>query len=307
MKRLLLLSFILLGALGSAAQEWAPVGASWYYTEQFFYPIPIEIDYIKIESVKDTLIAGIPCRKLVKRHNPACCDRPLTEYMYSENNKVYFYDSAFSTFQVLYDFGAETGESWSFLIKDYMDPTDTDTMNVVVDSTEIVLINGFPLKRMYVTYHFFNETDPSYTYNSTITERLGDESYMFNYFPEWAFGCDGNFAQGLRCYEDSVIGHYESGIVDSCTYVKLWTGVRETGLSKVRIYPNPAQDKITVQFNEKIPPEFIYDLYTSRGVRCKTGMALPEEPITVSGLAKGLYLVRIWYEDHYTWTRFIIE
>lgn len=179
-------------------------------------------DYIKFESVKDTMVLGKNCRKITKRHKLVCNDRPLNEYMYSENDTVYFYDPNFNDFQVLYDFSANQFDSWTILVKD--DPLrNVDTLTIIVDSTDVVSINGFDLKQLYVTYRFiydFQNTGDIDTihYQSSIIERIGDLQYMFNYAPAWSFTCDGNYTNGLRCYEDPVIGLYETGLAESCDY-----------------------------------------------------------------------------------------
>jgi hypothetical protein len=286
----LIFIFVLISMTG-IAHEWAPVGATWHYTERFSFWSPKEIDYIKIESVKDTLIEGITCKKLTKRHNIGCTDRPDVEFMYSQDDKVYFYDSGFNTFQILYDFGANTGDSWIIRVKDYLDPDDTDSLVVTVDSTDFKVINGVELKRLFVTYLFLNETNPNYSYNATIIESVGDLWYMFNYYPEWAFGCDANFSQGLRCYEDPVIGLYETGIADSCTYVQFWTGIEEGSKSPVEIFPNPTSEFIAVKGGPGICSR--YRILNITGKEILSGTVVNNQ-IGVQNLAKGLYIIELY-------------
>lgn len=200
------------------------MGTSWYYTEKFTFGNEDNEDYIKFESVKDTMYAGKNCRKIIKRHEVICNDRPWIEYMYEENGKVYFYDPNFYGFQVLYDFNTNQNDTWTIFIEDYGD--DIDTLLVVVDSTKIVAINGVDLKKLYVTYNFIHESFMNETeqdtmiYQSVIIERIGDLTYMFNYVPEWSAVCDANYSDGLRCYEDSIVGLFETGLADSCDYRK---------------------------------------------------------------------------------------
>jgi len=271
----------------SIAQEWAPIGAKWHYTERFFGWNPIEIDYIKIESVKDTIVAGKSCKKLTKRHNIGCTDRPDIEYMYSENDQVFFYDTSFNAFQVLYDFGADQGDSWIILVKD-MQPDDIDTLIVKVDSTNQIIINGISLKQFFVTYDFRNETIPNYTYNSTIIESIGDLWYMFNYYPEWAFGCDANFSEGLRCYEDSIIGLYETGIADSCEYIKLWTVSESIDHSPITLYPIPADDVLLVKGELCNPMHYKIVDINGKVVQADE---LKNNKIPVQRFSPGLYII----------------
>jgi hypothetical protein len=291
MKTIKLIFIFVLFSLTGIAQEWAPTGATWHYTERFSFWSPIEIDYIKIESVKDTVVEGITCKKLTKRHNIGCTDRPDVEFMYSQDDKVYFYDPGFGTFQILYDFGANPGDSWVIRIKDYFHPDDTDSLVVMVDSTDFININGVELKRLSVTYLFLNETNPNYTYNSVIIESIGDLWYMFNYYPEWAFGCDANFSQGLRCYEDSVIGLYETGIADSCTYVQFWTGMEEDSKPPIDLYPNPATECVTFKGGPGIYS--LYRILDITGKKILSG-AVVNNQIGVQNLEKGLYIIELY-------------
>ena len=81
MKKLILLWTIVF-SFGGYSQEWAPIGATWHYSEKFIFWNPIDEDYIKYESVKDTLINGINCKKIIKRHDVWCNVRPEIELMY---------------------------------------------------------------------------------------------------------------------------------------------------------------------------------------------------------------------------------
>lgn len=288
MKTTTLIFALCLVTLAAKSQEWAPVGAAWHYTLEIFMPTVIEEDYIKMESVKDTLYQGKLCRKITKRYDVTCSDRPLTEYMYSENGKVWFWDPSFNTFQVLYDFGAGPGQSWAILIAD-VNLSDTDTLILTVDSTDTVEINGVSLKRLFVTYDFRNELIIPYTYTGEILESVGDLYYMFNFAYQWAFGCDGNFSGGLRCYEDSVVGLYETGLADSCTYVLTLTAFGpEAEKAIVKIRPNPADEAITVETGSAEPLHYmISDPYGRIFQRGTTAGSC----IVTSGLRQGIYVI----------------
>lgn len=277
--------------LTTTSQGWAPIGARWHYTENFSFWNPIVEDYIKIESVKDTVVAGKVCRKLTKRHNIGCSDRPDIEFMYSENNQVFFFDTNFSSFQILYDFGAIQGDSWAILVKDLDPPEDVDTLIVSVDSTNQTIINGISLKQLFVTYKLKGETNPYVKHNSTIIESIGDLWYMFNYYPEWALGCDMNFSEGLRCYEDSLIGLFETGIADSCEYIKLLDGNEDIESPPITIYPVPANEVLLVKIEKRIPIQFkIYD-FTGKVVLTRI---LKDNRIPVYELKPGIYIIELF-------------
>jgi hypothetical protein len=289
MKKVVFICILSFFAVSGMTQEWAPVGATWYYTESFFGP---GIDFTRLESVKDTLVAGISCRKITKYHNPDCTDRPTVEFMYESNHRIYFYDKLFSTFQTLYDFSPVPGNSWYIKLKNYSNPPDTDTVFVTVDSIRPVNINGTMLNKFFVTYDFHNEMVPYFTYTGILIERIGDLYYMFNFSPSFGFVCDGSRSDGLRCYDDNVIGHYETGIADSCTYVSVGIPAHNGATTPfVRIYPNPVQDYLKIK-SENCRPVF-YTIRDMPGKTIRTGSFI-NNTLSVSGLLPGIYLLDLY-------------
>lgn len=298
MKKFLLISISFLLTLHSLTQDWAPIGANWHYSEEFSFWNEYDEDYIKFESVKDTLIEGKSCRKITKRHQIVCNDRPNIEYMYSENGKVYFFDPNFNTFQMLYDFDAEQFDSWMILIDDIL-LRNADTLNIIVDSIDIIDVNGTELKQFYVTYQFiydyFNEGNiDTLLYSSRIIENIGDVFYMFNYTPAWAMTCDGNFSKGLRCYEDTILGLYETGLADSCDYRHYYTDdIEETIKTNklVKLFPNPTTGLINIQTigsDLTINSLIITNLFgASESVNYNHGQ------LNLNHLPNGIYFIRI--------------
>ncbi|HNY03769.1 MAG TPA: hypothetical protein PKG48_14330, partial [Bacteroidales bacterium] len=279
----------------ASSQEWAPAGAKWHYTEYFFGPSNILEGFMTIEAAGDTVIAGHLCRKLIKTDPPGCMDRPAVEFTYAENDKVYFYDHGFATFQVLYDFGANAGDSWTILVKDMFPPDDVDTLIVRVDSATQTTINGVSLRKLYVFYHFHNELNPGYLYPGVIIQSVGDLQYMFNWYPQWAFGCDANFSGGLRCYQDPAIGLYETGLADSCEYVKYWAGLGHRETDHIRVGPNPADDHLIVTRDSRIP--LVYRISDRTGA-CLLSAPLTGDRIPVGQLLPGLYVIEFYSPDH---------
>ena len=286
MKRLFLLLLILSISNFSFSQNWAPVGAKWHYKEGFAnYG---DVDFIRFESVKDTLFMGKNCRKILKRHQVGCLQRPNIEYMYSEDNKVFFYDEYFSQFQLLYDFSAEVNDSWEIKIPD-MD-SDVDTLVITVDEIDNIILNGYSLKRQFVTIDFLNEQIPS-SYNSTIIESIGDISYMFNFMNEFMMVCDDNFSDGINCYEDNLLGINHFNNNTDCEF-------QSVGLSELqnddtlRIYPNPVNNTIVLINSDKYIYYKIYDL---------AGKLLKEDSfsknINIEDISKGIYILEVVATD----------
>jgi type IX secretion system substrate protein/VCBS repeat protein len=275
--------------------NFAPVGAEWYYTEKFAFSG--DVNYIKFTSEKDTIINGIACKKIVKRHQLDCLGRPAVEFMYSSFDTVYFYDSNLENFQILYVFDAESNDSWQFTYLD--EDSDTDTIQITVDSVSITTINEIDLRTLHVTYNKIDEDAPD-SYTSTIIEGIGDVFYMFNYYPFSALACDANWTEGLRCFEDSVIGHYETGIADSCDLEYIWIGVDQiSSKEEVIIFPNPANDIVHISgisdFN-----------CTISDISGKVLISSNEKSIDISALKPGIYFLRI-HSDKNSYSKKIIK
>ena len=200
------------------AQEWAPIGAKWHFNYT-------GTSYSVFESTGDTIILGKTCRKIEKSKDYHYWgNRPLMEFTFYSNDSVYFYDQNFPGFYLLYDFNASPGDSWYYQFPGESHTGDIDSIKVIVDSVDMVTINSYSLKRLYIHYDTvnFEWTDDCFLLcdkQSSIIQYLGDTLNMFNTFTMDEVELDAEFPGVLRCYDDPIIGHYETGIVDSCTWV----------------------------------------------------------------------------------------
>lgn len=290
MKKIFFIFLTTFLAFNISGQDFAPIGAEWHYNELFVFSG--DVDYIKLTSEKDTLINGEICRKITKRHRLACKDRPDLEFLFSRNDTVFFLDTIFNEFQILYDFNAQVSDSWIIKVKNTEQVVDT--MIITVDSVSIVQINEFDLKALHVTYDNYDEDYPI-EYTSTIIEKIGDVLYMFNWYPA-DLVCDMNYTNGLRCYQDSVIGLYSTGMVDSCDYTLLGTGIDENVRDNlIKIYPNPAKHyvDIEVDYNSILEAELL-DL---NGRIIVTKQFTSSLKLDLFNLKSGVYLLIIRDKD----------
>ncbi len=299
MKNVLLLFF--LSTLSCTyAQYWATTGATWHFERIYYMPMTVETGFVKIESVGDTLIDGITCQKLLVQDPMFCHGRPEMEFTYYSNDTVYYYDTTYSNFHVLYDFGAEQGDSWETVVT--MFGAEHDTITTTVDSTDIVAINGQNLKRLYVTYSVDFSFQSDFQYSSVIIERIGDLQYMFNIMPGFYYSCDESYSGGLRCYEDGILGSYETGIAPSCEH-EAYVGLDENNQSQVNIFPNPSTDDIHI--TGVINNNLKVTLTNSEGriVLISKGT----DVIDVSNLESGIYFLTIQAVDELTQRKIMVS
>ncbi len=284
------IQLILLCNISSQAQTWAPEGAKWHYNETHaFAP---DTGFIFYESVSDTVINNQPCQKIEKNHGLYYMLRDSQEeFMFSRNDTVFVYDAFLDDFQILYDFNAESNDTWYRLIPNYDE--DNDTAYVHIDSVKTVEINGVPVKRLFASFSMIYHHDyiNDITYNGIITECIGYEKYMFYSTPITFFTYDHNFSSGLRCYEDEFLGFYETGIAESCTYTSSGTST-DPLLSKelsLRIYPNPVSDRIWI--DREVATPLNYAIISMKGIILKQGVLNENHIIDMKNISKGIYIL----------------
>src|SRR3972149_8974779 len=115
-KKILSLLIFIISFNGYGQYEWAPIGATWYYS--------FETGYTKMESVQDVVIQGINYRQLKREqvYSEYGIYGPTNKidtfslgnlYTYLSNDTVYIYDIHGNGQPVfLYDFGAKKGDIW---------------------------------------------------------------------------------------------------------------------------------------------------------------------------------------------------
>ena len=193
-----------------SAQDFAPIGATWWYGKAgVFHPF---VGYIKIESVKDTLINNQMCRKLDKEGDINCLYRPFDEFVYSKNDSVFFYDFELDTFQLMYDFNASIGDEWTMVFPFW---GGIDTVVAEVLNIDEYIINGMNLNSLKIRYtNFCADQSNTYVFDETAIEGVGSLTYLFTQFwpinnnPIDCWICDGDIPTGIRCLSHPDIGEF---------------------------------------------------------------------------------------------------
>lgn len=137
-------------------------------------------------------------------------------------------------------------------------------------------------------------------HSSTIIERIGDTKYMFNYATDVLLVCDFNWSSGLRCYDDTILGLFETGIVDLCTYVELYNDIFENQLSSFQLAPNPTTDFIEIQMENGI-----LDLVHLLDAQGRLLLKTKGQTIDLAGYQSGVYFIRVLQDGNWTSRRFV--
>ena len=298
--KFILLFPLMLSAICLKAQdEFAPIGAEWHYNYNNFS----NTGYILIESVSDTIIDSISCRKLVKSINVYDhLDKKIKkgvfgkEYVTQINDSVMIY--RYGKLRKLYDLSAEIGDTIIFpgeYAADFGmvdDPSLTYGYALVVDKG-FVEIEGDSLKYIDIlqenspwTFSCYVNYNNDYYKCVRICERIGNISgYLL---PENNLLADNEEGGALRCYSDDEVSI--SFDDKGCNYV--YDNIDEMLVSdKITIYPNPTKSILNIEFAEENNYIEIYDNIGKKICSLQTNDKSVN--INMSEYPSGLYLVVI--------------
>ncbi|MBR5061273.1 MAG: leucine-rich repeat domain-containing protein, partial [Prevotella sp.] len=185
-----------------APASFAPQGAEWYF--DVFNPWGMQHEYAKFSVEGDTVIQGHHCSIITQNFVETGPGHEYGEFVYEEDNKVYWFNPTTNAFTTLYDFDAEAGDSWYYEV-------DTCSHLVTVDSVGSVTWDGRTYRTQWVR---FNE--PLLTYRGKIIEGIGYEKGLFPSI--WT--CNGEVVydaseiEYLRCYIEDGEMFYHEGSYD---------------------------------------------------------------------------------------------
>lgn len=241
---LLFIIGLLLSTSQMYAQHWGENNPQWHYEQVMSIPNYYN-GYHKISVIGDTILNGETARIFFHEyHNSPDTAIIYYHFMKSSDQKVYSYISELEEFKLLYDFNAVTGDTFKIWAQDPFGDF-TDSMDITIDSTSTILVNGVSLKVQY-----FRPTNywGAYEFEGRIIEGIGWDGFMF---PQFSI-VDPPFGGDIRCFEDNLIGLYQFNLND-CDYI----GIRENPEISYSIYPNPVSSVLHIKSDE-IPDTRVY-------------------------------------------------
>ncbi|HYX09339.1 MAG TPA: hypothetical protein VE912_21580, partial [Bacteroidales bacterium] len=221
MKKSILIFATLICGTAFAQKEFAPFGATWYYSKVENFAG--EEGYIKIISERDTVINNKQSKILSQIYYSSNGDRSVLNnfYIHQAGDTVYYWID--DSFQILYNFSLKKGDTMMIYSKDILCPDNESHLGEIkVDSVVNILINGIELKKFYTS-----PTEGSvYKYSGPFIEVIGgiDGIYPVD------TGCSADAFPDigkLRCYYDSSLGHFNVPDRVSCDSL-LTTSIIET-------------------------------------------------------------------------------
>lgn len=280
--------------INAQAKPFAEKGAHWWYMW-----IPLGGFVNQFECTKDTTIMGKNCSSI---NATGFYHYSGTVFMYEDSEKVYYFDSIFKNFIEVADFSQKKGDSIYF-------KRQKQEVTLTVDSTGIKVINGINVRMIGYGVKVHDSTNKYIDQNSAIfLEGIGSNDWLLPFEINIR---DSNIhidlaLQGLRCFQDSLLGHYRR--VDVSRWQNCDTSfgsivpTNELRPADLTIFPMPGRDYIHLKFTG-LAGETNLAITDAQGrVVMRKNMRIDEEPrIDINSFAPGIYFVVINDENlHYS-------
>ena len=283
---------------------WSPVGAKFHYTYWYDDFMSIKTEIMEVEVVGDTVIQGKSCRIFQQNSgiigwNWGCGGN---QYLYEESGRVYFFDDANQSFQLLYDFTKEAGEFWEVPLCENL-CYSFQNLTVRVDSVSFTELNGTMIKTQHVS--FLDGSGIPFG-NDRVYGGLCSATQMF-FVREKCTTADIGFLN-LRCFDSPVDGLFNF-VGEDCDVINSVTQGFGRNFGFI-ISPNPASDFVRFQFPDILRGKKFNCIIFSLDGRTKKMLGSfsseNDQPQYIGDLRPGDYLIQVRFEDGMNATKKIV-
>ncbi len=206
------------------------------------------------------------------------------EYIYEEDNAVYWWNKDLQEFSTLYDYNAEEGSEWEIKV-------GMETLTMHVDAVEQYYYEGRLFKMLQVS-------DSDDIFSGIIVCGIG---HLTSFFPERLMTNGKNYrVEGMRCYwrEGELVFKYGERDCDE-VYQEYHNGIEEddpsTGSGTLTVYPNPTHGVLFVETRRATSLQAeTYRITNLMGQTLMTGTITNDvQWIDVSNLPEGMYFITV--------------
>jgi hypothetical protein len=256
------------------------LGSEWYYEIVDEYG---NITYQHLEYAADTTVNHKDVQIIIRTntlYDKGEHQEVTREYLYTEDEVVYWWNKDLQEFTVLYDLGAEEGDEWEIKV-------GTQSLVMHVDAVNQYYYDGQLFRMLQVS-------DAEDFFSGTIVCGVG---HLSSFFPERLMTSGKGYrVQGLRCY-----WNYGNLLFtlnrDNCDaiYAELHNGLDDPEEMLFALYPNPTHSVLFVETvcTPSLPSQ-TYRITNMMGQTLMTGQITAEiQQIDVSNLPQGIYFIGV--------------
>ena len=281
MKKEILFSFafVILFPILIFAQNFGAVGTTWYYGGNIGAP-PINSGYVKVESVKDTMVDGFLSQILLSEdyNYLGAYTNTYRDIIRSSNDSVFFYSPVRNEFVLIYKFDLSVGDTFE-LDNPYFD--FIPKYRLVVDSITTVSYNGENFRK----FHSHDLDSLNLSGREVYTEKFGREDWLF---PFLGVSIPEHYGP-IRCFSNQDISiNFQSY---PCDFSPM-NAIDDLRTEKAAtIFPNPVVEKLYIKTD--FPTEK-FVLYNSQGAVL---LETKEMEVDCSDFPSGLYVGLVYFKE----------
>ena len=260
------------------------LGSEWYYEIQNENG---SITYQHLEYAADTTINHKDVKIIIRTntlYDKGEHSEVTREYIYEDFGKVYWWNETLQDFTLLYDLGAQAGDSWTINV-------GMESLTMYVDAVEQYDYEGQSFRMLHVS-------DADNLFSGEIISGIG---HLTSFFPERLMQKGRGYrVEGIRCYwrEGELVFKYGDRDCDE-VYKEIHNGLNEdgpsTGSGALTVYPNPTHGVLFVQtLRATSLPAETYRISNMMGQTLMSGRLTSEnQQIDVSKLPQGMYFITV--------------
>jgi len=277
-------------SLLKAQTEFAPIGATWYYSVADENGNPLS-SYEKYVTIADTLINDKSCRVVTSASD--------TLIFYNENGKVYnwFHEH----FLLTYDFNAQIGDTVAVDFRaNKPNGFEIDTFYTVQCVVKVDALADNNLKHFELDMIPRDDLSGYHFGRYSYVENIGYENEPMRELtnlvsPDITIG-----TCYLRCYEDNLLKYtsdWWKAQNKNCDYKEAGSAVIEKSGMGINISPNPVDNQLIVTFDYAENTILKLQVVSEQGIMVQKNLIQQcETIIDVSSLSSGLYYVSVFNE-----------
>ncbi len=255
------------------------IGSEWYYE---ILNDDGSITYQHLEYVADTTVNHKDVKIIIRNNTLYDKSRQnviTKEYIYEEDNKVYWWNPEIEDFTVLYDFGAEQGDEWEIRV-------GAETLTMHVDAVEHYEYEGTLFKMLRVS-------DANDLFSGIV---IGGIGHLTSFFPEKLMNPGKSYrVEGIRCFwqQGELVFKYGEKDCDE-VYEQYHSSLPEITIPYFTLSPNPTDGIVIVEMSSETSQPGEFRVTNLTGQTLLTGSLTGEKQIIdLSGLPKGVYFLTI--------------
>lgn len=273
--------------LHAQAVDFAPVGAKWWINQIVLDPIPAD-SFVIVEVTGEEMKEGELCRVI---SNLSGCGLPEPVFVFTRHDSVFFFSEVTDQFELLYDFTATVGSSWT--VKGLAHIFGNEHTVTVTEVKEVDYQGQVLMTWML---------DGNFTiWGDRMVEKAGN---LWHIGPTYSEDCipgqSGFMPHYVRCYEED--GELYKFVFSDCDEYDDISLIEEMAQAHMfRLTPNPATSATRLELDAWLHHhrDIRLRLLHPSGRAIYKGVLPPYvyiHDIPVQGLAGGVYFVEL--RDH---------